>query len=71
LLLPTMQRDRLVVEPDNPTATLLMVTIDETDDIADCHLIPSETLMRLFSDLDVGTIEVDRGVRKLTSASGW
>ena len=54
----TVQRDRLVIEPDNPAATLLMVAIEETDDVTDRHLIAAEPLGWLFADLDVGTLAI-------------
>ena len=39
LLMPTMQCDCLVVEPNNPAATLLMIAIEEADNVTDSHLI--------------------------------
>jgi len=43
LLMPAMQRDRLVVEPDNTAASLLTIAIEETGDVTDSHCIAAQT----------------------------
>lgn len=70
LLLPADQRDCLVVEPDNPAASLLMVAIDEANQVTDRHLVSSQTLYWLFPDFDVGAVEVDGHVRNQPALLG-
>ena len=61
--MPAYQRDHLVVEPDNPATSLLMIAIKEANNVADSHLIPAKALFRLFPDLDVGAVKVHGRVR--------
>lgn len=62
LLLATEQRDRFVVEPDDPAVPFLLVSIEEADDITDRHSVASESLHWLFANLDIGAVKIDGGV---------
>ena len=63
-LLPTAhQGDRLIVQPQDLPATLLMVAIHEPDNIPDGDFIPPKALPGLLADLDICAIKVDGRVR--------
>jgi hypothetical protein len=49
---------RLVIEPDNSAAALL-VGVEKGDSISDRHRIAPKPLRRLRADLDVGAVQVD------------
>lgn len=59
LLLPALQSDGLVVQANDPAATLLLVAIDKSHHVADGDFIASQTLWLLFPNFNIRTIEVE------------
>ncbi|MCK6409694.1 MAG: hypothetical protein L6Q70_10930 [Thauera sp.] len=60
----------LVVEADDAAAARLLVAADEADAIADGQLVAAQALARLLADPDVGTVEIDRGIRDQPALPG-
>jgi hypothetical protein len=75
-LLPcAIEGNGLVVEADDAAdaaAARLLVAADEADAIADGQLVAAQAqaLARLLADPDVGTVEIDRGIRDQPALPG-
>jgi hypothetical protein len=63
LLMVYLERDGLVVEAQDLPAALVVVAINKPDNVADGNRLPAQTLFRLFANLGIGTVQVDRRVR--------
>ena len=57
-----LQRDGLVVEPQDGALTRTAVAILEAHDIADADLVTTESLPGLLPDIGIHAVEIDRGV---------
>jgi len=62
LLLPAEQGDSLVVETNDTTTALLLIAINEPNCITDGHLVATQTLSRLFTNLHISAIQIDRSI---------
>lgn len=62
LLIVTDQRHCLIVETNDLATSLVLIPIDEPNYLTYGDLIAAQTLLWLFSNLDIGAIQIDGGV---------
>ena len=63
LLSAAHQGDGFVIQPQYPTATLLMVAIQETNHITDGDFVTPKSVPGLFTYFDIRPLKVDGSIR--------